>query len=101
MTEYEAATLAAQHAATLAAYVVGGAQCLLIAWGIWIMRASNTSRAEQTETMKAQTEMMMAQTRALEESTASLGEVVELSRAQRAEQQEQSAGIRALLERST
>ncbi len=65
MTEYEAASLAAQNAATLAAYIVGGAQCLLIAWGIWIMRASTKSREPIMEALR-----------------------------------DQSAGIRALLERT-
>ena len=34
MTEFEAATLAAQYAATLTAAIVGGAQCLLIYLGL-------------------------------------------------------------------
>ena len=90
MAPFESWSLVFQGVSVL----TGLAQLGAIFWGIWIMRASNKSR-------EAQTDMMIAQTRALEESTASLGEVVELSRAQRAEQQEQSAGIRALLERTT
>ena len=57
MTEFEAASLAAQHAATVAAYVVGGGQCLLIAGGLWLMYRATTGRDIQhaqrhTETME-------------------------------------------------
>lgn len=72
---------------------IGLLQCGLIAWGIWVMRGSNESRA-------ATNQLMIAQSKALADIGAGIREQVELSRAQRAEQSEQSAGIRALLERS-
>ncbi len=72
---------------------VGLSQCGLIAWGIWVMRGSNESRT-------ATNQLMIAQSKALTDIGAGIREQVELSRAQRAEQSEQSAGIRALLERS-
>ena len=68
MTEYEAASLAAQNAATLAACIVGGAQCLLIAWGIWIMRDSNRRREPLMESLRDQTAALREQTAALHES---------------------------------
>lgn len=86
MTEYEAAvlavqqaSLAAQHGATLAAYIVGGAQCLLIAWGIWIMRGANKSREPLIE--------------ALQEQTAALRDL-------RLASQQQNEGMQTLLERT-
>ena len=52
MTEYEAATLAARHAAlwisgahVLATLIVGAAQCLLVWFGIRLMAGANRERA--------------------------------------------------------
>ena len=93
---------------------VGLFQCGLIAWGIWVIRGSNENRAATNQLMIAQSQALADQSKGLAEQGkgladqskgladigAGIREQVELSRAQRAEQSEQSAGIRALLERS-
>ena len=79
---------------------VGLFQCGLIAWGIWVMRGSNESRVATNQLMIAQSKALAEQSKALVDIGAGIREQLELSRAQRAEQSEQSAGIRALLERS-
>jgi len=114
MTDYETASLTLQQASVeigrasvWATYiqagiagVVGLIQCALIAWGIWVMKGSNESRAATNQLMIAQSKALTDQSKALADIGAGIREQVELSRAQRAEQSEQSAGIRALLERS-
>ncbi len=103
-------------------------QCGLIAWGIWVMRGSNENRVatnqlmiaqskaltdqsktladqnkaltDQSKALADQSKALADQSKALADIGAGIREQVELSRAQRAEQSEQSVGIRALLERS-
>ena len=55
---------------------------------------------EQSASLREVVELSRAQRAEQSEQSAGIRELVELSRAQRAEQSEQSAGIRALLERS-
>ena len=60
MTEFEAATLTAQYAATLTA-IAGGAQCLLIYLGLQMMRRINDHRDHlHAETMQQQAAAMRA-----------------------------------------
>ncbi len=59
-------------------------QLLVIGGGLWMMREAGLRRDRQID----------QQGKVLEEVAAGLREVVELSRAQRAEQSEQSAGLR-------
>ena len=65
-------------------------QLLVIGGGLWMMREAGLRRDRQLD----------QQGKVLEDVAVGIREIVELSRAQRAEQGEQSAGIRALLERS-
>ena len=44
MTEFEAATLAYQYAGLWVAGSVGAAQCLLIGFGLWLMRRASDHR---------------------------------------------------------
>ena len=79
-------------------------QLLVIFYGLKRMEQTGTRRDKQIDQQGKVLEDIAAgireQSASLREQSASLREVVELSRAQRAEQSEQSAGIRALLERS-
>ncbi len=54
MTEFEAATLVYQYAGLWVAGSVGAAQCLLIGFGLWLMRRASDHRDKQhAETMTA------------------------------------------------
>ena len=64
------------------------------------LREESASLREVVELSRAQRAEQSEQSTGIREQSASLREIVELSRVQRAEQSEQSAGIRALLERS-
>ena len=83
--------------AELAGVMVGFLQCGLIYYGLRLMEKTGVRRDKQID---QQGKVLEDIATGLREQSASLREVVELSRAQRAEQGEQSAGIRALLERS-
>ena len=72
-------------------------QLMVIGGGVWMMREAGLRRDRQID---QQGKVLEGVAVGIREQSASLREVVELSRAQRAEQSEQSAGIRALLERS-
>ena len=72
-------------------------QLMVIGGGLWMMREAGLRRDRQIDQQGKVLEDIAV---GIREQSASLREVVELSRAQRAEQSEQSAGIRALLERS-
>ena len=64
MTEFESATLAYQYAGLWVAGSVGAAQCLLIGFGLWLMRRAFDHWDEQhAEFMTAHTETMGAQER--------------------------------------
>ena len=64
MTEFEAATLTYQYAGLWVAGSVGAAQCLLIGFGLWLMRRASDHRDQQhAEFMTAHTETMGAQER--------------------------------------
>ena len=73
-------------ASPIVALLVGGGQCLLIWLGIRAMRDSNKSREPLLESLQA--------------TTASLREVTTDLREQRLASQDQSTGIRELLQRS-
>ena len=61
MTEFEAATLAYRYAGLWVAGSVGAAQCLLIGFGLWLMRRASDHRDNQhAETMTARTEATTA-----------------------------------------
>lgn len=49
MTEFEAASLLATYVQAGVALLVGLVQCLLIAYGLRLMRAGNADRAEQNQ----------------------------------------------------
>ena len=78
MTEYEAASLALQHATLSLGYwqvgatlVVGLVQCALIAWGVSVMKGSNASRdatlvQRQGEALQRQGEALQRQGEALQ-----------------------------------
>ena len=67
--------------------------------GVGIREQSAGLRAA-VEGLREQSAGIREQSAGIREQSAGIREIVELSRAQRAEQSEQSAGIRALLERS-
>ena len=61
MTEFEAATLAYQYAGVWVAGSVGAAQCLLIGFGLWLMRRASDHRDKQhAEFMATHAETMTA-----------------------------------------
>ena len=73
MTEYEAASLALQHATLSLGYwqvgatlVVGLAQCALIAWGVSVMKGSNASRDATLVALQRQGEALQRQGEALQ-----------------------------------
>ena len=71
-------------------------QLLVIGGGLWMMREAGLRRDRQIDQQGKVLEDIAV---GIREQSAGIREIVELSRAQRAEQSEQSAGIRALLER--
>lgn len=83
--------------AELADVMVGFLQCGLIDSGLRLIEKTGVRRDKQIDQQGKGLEDLAAGLRA---QSASLREVVELSRAQRAEHGEQSAGLRARLERS-
>ncbi len=72
-------------------------QLSVIGGGLWMMREAGLRRDRQTDQQGKVLEDIAV---GIRKQSAGIREIVELSRAQRAEQSEQSAGIRALLERS-
>ena len=72
-------------------------QLLVIGGGLWMMQEAGLRRDRQIDQQGKVLEDIAV---GIREQSAGIREIVELSRAQRAEQSEQSAGIRALLERS-
>ncbi len=90
MTEYEAASLALQHATLSLGYwqvgatlVVGLVQCALIAWGVSVMKGSNASRDATLVALQRQGEAFQHQQEALQRQGEVLADI--------------GAGIRELL----
>ena len=104
MTEYEAASLALQHATLSLGYwqvgatlAVGLVQCALIAWGVSVMKGSNASRDATLVALQRQGEALQRQGEALQRQGEAFQHQQEALRRQGEVLADVGAGIRELL----